>query len=68
MPRVVGLALALGGALIGVAIYALSGARPQKPDLERFLAGIAPAWDSPPLLKNLRRGVRTPASIADSVD
>jgi MFS family permease len=50
----IGLGLAVGGATIGVAIYALSGARPQKPDLDRFLAGSAPAWDSPPLLANVR--------------
>ncbi len=50
----VGLGIALGGAAIGVAIYALSGARPQTPDLDRFLAGADPAWDSPPLLARLR--------------
>src|SRR6202167_3788752 len=46
----IGLALALGGALIGVAIYVLGGARPQTPDIERFVAREAPAWYSPPLL------------------
>jgi MFS family permease len=50
----IGLGLAVGGAVIGVVVYALSGARPQRPDLERFLAGSAPAWDSPPLLANVR--------------
>jgi MFS family permease len=50
----IGLALALGGALIGVGIYAASGARPQTPDLDTFLAGITPAWESPPLLARLR--------------
>ncbi len=50
----IGLGLAVGGAAVAVAIYALSGARPQTPDLERFLAGTAPAWDSPPLLANVR--------------
>jgi len=64
----IGLALSVGGAVIGIAIYALSGARPQTPDLDRFLGGLAPAWESPALLKKLRRGVTTPASIADSVD
>ena len=39
---------------IGVALYALGGARPQTPDLETFLAGEAPAWYSPPLLARLR--------------
>jgi hypothetical protein len=51
----IGLGLAVGGAILGVVIYALSGARPQKPDLERFLAGIDPAWESPPLLAKVRR-------------
>lgn len=50
----IGLGLAVGGAAVAVVIYALSGARPQAPDLERFLAGSAPAWDSPPLLASLR--------------
>ena len=38
----IGLGLAVGGAIIGVAIYALGGARPQTPDLDRFLAGASP--------------------------
>lgn len=50
----VGFALAIGGALFGVAVYALSGARPQKPDLDEFLDGDDPAWYSPPLLARLR--------------
>jgi MFS family permease len=52
----VGLAIAVAGALIGVFLYAAGGARPRKPDLDRFLAGVEPAWDSPPLLARLRRG------------
>ena len=60
----IGLALALGGAAIGVAIYALGGARPQTPDIDRFLDGEAPAWYSPPLLAKLRRtGVPSQAAI-----
>lgn len=51
----VGFALAIGGAVFGVAIYALSGARPQTPDLDEFLDGDSPAWYSPPLLARLRR-------------
>ncbi|WP_036460871.1 MFS transporter [Mycobacterium sp. 141] len=50
----VGLGLAIGGAMFGVAVYVLSGARPQTPDLDRFLDGEAPAWYSPPLLAKLR--------------
>jgi MFS family permease len=50
----IGLGLAIAGAIIGVAIYALSGARPQTPDLDEFLDGTAPAWESPPLLARVR--------------
>jgi MFS family permease/nucleotide-binding universal stress UspA family protein len=50
----VGFGLAIGGAVFGVAIYVLSGARPQKPDLDEFLDGDSPAWYSPPLLARLR--------------
>jgi MFS family permease len=52
----IGLGLAVGGAVIGVAIYATSGARPQAPDLEHFLGGTTAAWDSPPLLARVRSG------------
>jgi hypothetical protein len=51
----IGLGLALGGALIGVVIYLVSGARPQAPDLDRFLSQNDPAWESPPLFAKLRR-------------
>lgn len=51
----IGLGLALAGAALGVMIYALSGARPQTPDLDTFLAGQRPAWYSPPLLSRVRR-------------
>jgi MFS family permease len=50
----IGFGLAIGGALFGVAIYALSGARPQRPNLDRFLDGESPAWYSPPLLARIR--------------
>ncbi len=50
----IGFALAIGGAIFGVTIYALSGARPQKPDLDEFLDGDSPAWYSPPLLARIR--------------
>lgn len=51
----IGFGLAVGGAVFGVAIYVLSGARPQRPDLDEFLDGDSPAWYSPPLLARLRR-------------
>jgi MFS family permease/nucleotide-binding universal stress UspA family protein len=53
----IGFGLAIGGAAFGVAIYALSGARPQRPDLDEFLDGDSPAWYSPPLLARIRSGV-----------
>jgi MFS family permease len=51
----VGLGLAIVGAGLGVAVYALSGARPQAPDIQGFLEGPDSAWPSPPLFANLRR-------------
>jgi len=50
----IGLGLALGAAVIAVALYALGGARPQAPDLDRFMEGERPAWYSPPLLAAIR--------------
>jgi MFS family permease len=62
----VGLGLALGGALIGVAIYAASGARPQAPNLDRFLGGVEPAWESPPLFATWRRSSTPPDVVSAS--
>jgi MFS family permease/nucleotide-binding universal stress UspA family protein len=53
----IGFGLAIGGAVFGVAIYLLSGARPQRPDLAEFIDGDSPAWYSPPLLARLRPGL-----------
>jgi MFS family permease len=64
----IGLGLALSGAALGVAIYALGGARPQAPDLERFVAGESPAWYSPPLLARLRPGLATTHPATESVN
>jgi MFS family permease/nucleotide-binding universal stress UspA family protein len=61
----IGFGLAIGGAVFGVAVYALSGARPQRPDLDRFLDGESPAWYSPPLLARLRKGLPLPALEAE---
>jgi MFS family permease len=60
----IGFGLAVGGALTAVALYAVGGARAQKPDLERFMAGETPAWYSPPLLARLR-GHPRPAALED---
>ncbi len=54
----IGLGLAGVGAILGVTIYLLSGARPQKPDLDVFLQGVVPAWSSPPLFARLRKAHR----------
>ncbi len=50
----IGLGMAVGGAAAAVLIYLLGGARPQTPQLERFLDGEVPAWYSPPLLAAVR--------------
>jgi hypothetical protein len=66
----IGLGLAVGGGFIGAAIYALSGARPQTPNLDQFLAGPGAAWYSPPLLAKLRSSapVVTPELATESID
>ncbi|KUI39295.1 universal stress protein [Mycobacterium sp. GA-2829] len=56
----IGFGLAVVGALFGVVVYALSGARPQRPNLDRFIDGDSPAWYSPPLLARLRGEMPTP--------
>jgi MFS family permease/nucleotide-binding universal stress UspA family protein len=63
----IGFGLAVGGAVFGVAVYVLSGARPQRPDLDEFLDGDAPAWYSPPLLARLRPGLPPPETGAEHV-
>jgi hypothetical protein len=64
----IGLGLAIVGAALGVAIYALGGARPQTPDVEGFLAGEGAAWYSPPLLARLRRPVARPEPVTEGAD
>jgi MFS family permease len=55
----IGAGLAVTGGVIAVALYALGNARPQTPDLDRFLAGEAPAWYSPPLLAAVRERAKS---------
>ena len=50
----IGAGLAVTGAVIAVVLYALGPARAQAPNIEAFIAGEAPAWQSPPLLGRLR--------------
>jgi MFS family permease len=54
----IGLGIAIGGAAAAVLLYALGGARPQTPNLERFMDGEGPAWYSPPLLAAVRNRPR----------
>jgi MFS family permease len=61
----IGFGLAVGGSAVAVLLYVLGRARPQKPDLERFLAGEAPAWYSPPLLARIRSHQRHSALAED---
>jgi MFS family permease len=50
----IGLAIAIGGGITAVLLYALGGARARTPDLARFMDGEGPAWYSPPLLAAVR--------------
>jgi MFS family permease len=50
----IGFGLATGGAAIAVLLYTFGRARPQTPNVERFMEGEAPAWYSPPLLAAVR--------------
>jgi MFS family permease len=54
----IGFALAVLGGVVPVVLYWLGGARPEKPDVEGFLAGEGPAYYSPPLLARLRSSRR----------
>jgi MFS family permease len=51
----IGLGIAVVGAASAVLLYALGRARPQTPDLQRFMDGDGPAWYSPPLLAGIRK-------------
>jgi MFS family permease len=64
----IGAGIALAGAAIGVALYVLGGARPQTPDVDRFLAGEEPAWFSPPLLDRVRRRRLLPHPATEGSD
>jgi MFS family permease len=62
----IGAGLAVAGGVIAVALYVLGGARAQTPDIDRFLAGEAPAWYSPPLLAAIRhRAPSRPGMVED---
>src|SRR4051812_21944930 len=61
----IGLGLAIAGAVVPILIYLLGGARPETPQLERFMAGEGPAWHSPRLLAAARRRA-TRLRVADA--
>ena len=63
----IGLGLAVGGAVIGVLIYALSGARPQAADIDGFIDGDDAAWYSPPLLEKLHQRPRSGVLVEEPV-
>jgi nucleotide-binding universal stress UspA family protein len=50
--------LSVGAGIVGIALYLLGRVRPlpPAPELERWMGGNEPAWDSPPLLAALRPG------------
>ena len=54
----IGLAIAVSGAVTAVLLYVLGGARPQTPNLKRFMDGEGAAWYSPPLLAAVRNRAR----------
>ena len=51
-------AIATGGTLCAVSLYALGRVRPPAPALEVWSSGEAPAWYSPPLLDRIRDSSR----------
>jgi MFS family permease len=61
----IGFGFAIGGGVIAVVLYALGRARPQAPDLDRFVNGEGPAWYSPPLLAGVRERVTGRTLVED---
>ncbi len=56
----IGLGVAIAGMAIAGLVYKLGGARPETPDIGRFLNGDGPAWHSPPLMAGVRTARRAP--------
>jgi hypothetical protein len=46
--------LAASGGLLALYVLVLGRARLQRPDLERWMGGEEPAWESPPLAAGIR--------------
>ncbi|WP_052848189.1 MFS transporter [Streptomyces avicenniae] len=49
------LAITVGGALLLVGLYAISGARPRRPDMRAWMGGKSAAYHSPPLAARFRK-------------
>ncbi|MGN6870772.1 MAG: MFS transporter [Solirubrobacteraceae bacterium] len=62
----IGLGLAIAGGVVAVLFYAVGGARPQTPRLERFINMEGPAWYSPPLLAGVRGRSRARTPVEDA--
>jgi nucleotide-binding universal stress UspA family protein len=56
--------LSAGGAVVGALLYVLGRVRPAAPALGRWMGGMEPAWESPPLLAALRPGAKLPTLAA----
>jgi nucleotide-binding universal stress UspA family protein/MFS family permease len=56
--------LSAGGAVVAVLLYTLGRVRPTAPAIERWMGGMEPAWESPPLLAALRPGAPLPTLAA----
>jgi len=56
--------LSAGGAVVGVLLYVLGRVRPAAPALDVWMGGMEPAWESPPLLAELRPGAPLPTLAA----
>jgi MFS family permease/nucleotide-binding universal stress UspA family protein len=56
--------LSAGAAVVGVLLYVLGRVRPMAPALDRWMGGMEPAWESPPLLAELRPGAPLPTLAA----
>ena len=48
------LGIAAGGGTVAVYLVVLRRARPQRRDLERWVQGEEPPWESPPLAAGIR--------------
>ena len=64
----IGLGLALGGAVIGVAIYALGGARPQTPDLDASSPARRPPGTRRRCSRESARALRAAAPATESAN